>query len=334
MADDGSVHYDYACSRSKADAASEVFVLCRDGETWRICGQTDTAGLWIVYPYEAMGDVRPVQAAADELADGEPSQLAFDGTRLRVLDARRERLLTLSPDGQVVGDLAVGAKPVRLTVSAGNAWVGTDEDVVLQVPVDGEPVDHGVPGKVLGLAPAADGVWVVTESNGRRIVGRVSGSGYEPERDVIVVTSGIVSDGTRAWVYGPLGLLRIDTDAARGEPVVSRVLADPLAWSAGAIWTRGSAPGRLLRIDPADGSQTEFRVAGEIAGIWASADAVWVGDSEEREVIRVTPGGTISGRWRVNINPEQILFDGDALWIADPDSSKTLIRLPLTLNVP
>ena len=49
-------------------------------------------------------------------------------------------------------------------------------------------------------------------------------------------------------------------------------------------------------------------------------------------MIRVTPTGTISGRWHVNINPEQILFDGNALWIADPDSSKSLVRLPLTLN--
>jgi hypothetical protein len=89
-----------------------------------------------------------------------------------------------------------------------------------------------------------------------------------------------------------------------------------------------------LRIDPSDGSQSEFEVVAEIAGIATSADAIWVGDTERREVIRVTPGGTITDRWHVNINPEQIAFDGEALWIADPDSSKSLIRLPVTLNAP
>jgi len=334
VADDGAGNYRYACSRSEDAASPAIFVLCSAGGSWRVCGQTDTAGLWIAYPYEAMGDVRPVRVAADELADGEPSQLAFDGTRIWVLNARGERLLALSPGGQVVRDLTLGAKLVQLTVSGGDTWVGTDEEVILQVPVDGEPVDHGVPGKVLGLAPAADGVWVVVESNGHRIVGRVSDSGFEPERDVIAVITGIVSDAERAWVYGPVGLLRVDNDAAPVEPGVTRSLADPIAWGAGAIWARGSAPGHLLRIDPSDGSQSEFRVAGEIAGIGTSVDAVWVGDSEQREVIRVTPSGMISGRWRVNINPEQILFDGDALWIADPDSSKSLVRLPLTLNAP
>jgi hypothetical protein len=279
-----------------------------------------------------MGDVQPVRVAADELADGEASQLAFDGIRIWGLNARGERLLALSPDGQVVRDLALGAKPVQLTISGGDIWVGTDEKVVLQVPVGGEPVEHGVPGRVLGLAPAADGVWVVVESSGRRIVGRVSDSGFEPERDVLTVTSGIVSDAERAWVYGPVGLLRVDTDAV--ETGVTRALSDPVAWGLGAIWAHGSAPEHLLRIDPSDGSQSEFQVAGEVAGIATSADAIWVGDSEQREVIRVTPNSTISGRWRVNINPEQILFDGDALWIADPDSSKSLIRLPVTLNVP
>jgi hypothetical protein len=279
-----------------------------------------------------MGDVQPVRVAADELADGEASQLAFDGTRILGLNARGERLLALSPDGQVVRDLALGAKPVQLTVSAGNTWVGTDEEVVLQVPVAGEPIEHGVPGKVLGLAPAVDGVWVVVESNGRRIVGRVSDSGFEPEREVLDVISGIVSDAERVWVYGPVGMLQVDTDAV--ETGVTRALANPVAWGAGAIWARGSAPGQLLRIDPSDGNQTEFQVAGEIAGIATSADAIWVGDSEQREVIRVTPSGTITGRWRVNINPDQILFDGDALWIADPDSSKSLVRLPVTLNAP
>lgn len=334
VADDGASNYRYACSRSEDAASPEIFVLCRTGGSWRVCGQTDTAGLWIVYPHEAMGDVRPVRVAADELADGEPSQLAFDGTRIWVLNARGERLLALSPDGQVLRDLALGAKPVQLTVSGGGTWVGTDEEVILQVPVDGEPVGHGVPGKVLGLAPAADGVWVVVESNGRRIVGRVSDSGFEPERDVLAVITGIVSDAERAWVYGPVGLLRVDTDAAPAGPGVTRALADPISWGAGAIWARGSSPGQLLRIDPSDGSQSEFQVASEIAGIATSPGAVWVGDSEQREVIRVTPSGTISGRWRVNINPEQILFDGDALWIADPDSSKSLVRLPLTLNAP
>ncbi len=332
VTEDGASNYRYACSRSEDAASPVIFVLCHAGGSWRVCGQTDTAGLWIAYPYEAMGDVRPVRVAADELADGGPSQLAFDGTRLWIPDARGERLWALSPDGQVDRNLALGAKPVQLTVSGGDIWVGTDEEVILQIPVDGNPVGYGVPGKVLGLAPAADGVWVVVESNGRRIVGRVNDSGFEPERDVIAVITGIVSDTKRTWVYGPAGLLRVDTDAAPVEPDVSRSLADPVAWGAGAIWARGSASGHLLRIDPSDGSQSEFQVAGEIVGIGTSADAVWVGDSEQREVIRVTPTGTISGRWHVNINPEQILFDGNALWIADPDSSKSLVRLPLTLN--
>ena len=332
VADDGGSNYRYACSRSEDAASPAVFVLCRAGGSWRVCGQTDTAGIWIYYPHEAMGEVLPVRVAVDELADGEASQLAFDGTRILGLNASGERLLALLTDGQVVRDLDLGAKPVQITVSGGDIWVGTDEEVILQVPADGEPVDHSVPGRVLGLAPAADGVWVVVESNGHRIVGRVSDSGFEPERDVFVVTSGIVSDAERAWVYGPVGLLQVDADAV--ETGVTRSLADPVAWGAGAIWAHGSAPGQLLRIDPFDGSQSEFQVADEIAGISTSAGAIWVGDSEQREVIRVTPNGTIFGRWRVNINPEQILFDGDTLWIADPDSSKSLIRLPVTLNAP
>ena len=332
VSDEGKDNYRYACLRSEGAASPEVFVMCRIGGSWRVCGQTDTAGIWIYYPHEAMGEVQPVRVAADEFAGGEALQLAFDGTSILGLNAGGERLLALSPDGQVVRDLALGAKPGQLTVSGGDIWIGTDEEVVLQVPVGGEPVEHGVPGRILGLSPATDGVWVVVQSIGRRIVGRVNDSGFEPERDVLTVISGIVSDAERAWVYGPVGLLQVDTDAV--ETGVTRAIANPVAWGAGAIWAHGSAPEQLLRIDPSDGSQSEFQVTDEIAGIATSADAIWVGDSERREVIRVTPNGTITDRWHVNINPEQIVFDGDALWIADPDSSKGLIRLPVTLNSP
>jgi hypothetical protein len=332
-ADDGTIKYRYACPRSEDAASPVIFVLCRGGGIWRVCGQTDTSGLWIAYPFEAMGEERPVQVAVNELLDGKPFQLAFDETRIWIPNARGEHLLALSLDGHIVRDLVLGGKPVQLTVSGDDIWVGTDEEVIVQIPTDGEPVDHGVPGKVIGLASAEDGIWAVVESNGRRIVGRVSDSGFEPQRKVIAVITGIVSDAERAWVYGPSGLLRVDIDAAY-ETGISRSLADPIAWGAGAIWARGSAPGYLLRIDPSDGSQSEFKVAGKIAGIGTSSDAVWVGDSEHREVTRVTPTGTISGRWRVNINPEQILFDGDALWVADPDSSMSVVRLPLSLNTP
>jgi hypothetical protein len=332
FSEDGKDNYRYACLRSEGAASPEIFVMCRIGGSWRVCGQTDTAGIWIYYPHEAMGDVQPVRIAAGELSDGEVSQLTFDGTRILGLNAGGERLLALSLDGQVVRDLPLGAKPVHLTVSAGDIWVGTDKETVLQVPVDGEPIEHVVPGRVLGLAPATDGVWVVVQAIGRRIVGRVSDSGFELERDVLNVTSGIVSDAERAWIYGPGGLVQVDADAV--ETGIIRAIDNPVVWGAGAIWAHGSAPDQLLRIDPSDGSQSEFEVVAEIAGIATSADAIWVGDTERREVIRVTPGGTITDRWHVNINPEQIAFDGEALWIADPDSSKSLIRLPVTLNAP
>ena len=329
----GKTNYRYACPRSEDAASSVIFVLCSGGGIWRVCGQTDTSGLWIAYPYEAMGDVRPVEVAVNELQGGNPFQLAFDETRIWIPDAREERLLALSLDGHIVQDLVLGGKPVQLTVSGQDIWAGTDNEVIVQIPTNGKPVDHDVPGKVIGLASAEDGIWTVVESDGRRIVGRVSDSGFEAQQEVIPVITGIVSDEDRAWVYGPVGLLRVDIDASY-ETRISRSLADPVAWSTGAIWARGSAPGNLLRIDPSDGSQSEFKVANKIAGIGSSPDAVWVGDSEKREVIRVTPNGTISGRWRVSINPEQILFDGDALWVADPDSSGSVVRLPLSLNTP
>ncbi len=331
-AEDGSVNYRYACSRSEDAASPVIFVLCRAGGIWRVCGQTDTAGLWIAYQYEAMGEVRPVRVAVNELVDDEPSQLTFDGTRIWIAEARGERLLALSREGDIVRDLVLEGKPTHLAVSGDDIWVGTDEEVVVQVSADGETVDHGISGKVTGLVPAENGVWVVVESNHGRIVGRVSDSGFEPVGGVNAVITGIVSDGERAWVYGPLGLLRVDTNAATVEPDLIRALAAPIVWGAGAIWGHGSAPGYLLRIDPSDASQSEFKVAEEIVGIGTSENAVWVGDSEQREVIRVTPTGTISGRWRVNINPEEILFDGSTLWIGDPNSSRSIVRLPLTVD--
>ena len=331
--DDGTINYRYACPRSEDAASPVVFVLCKVGGIWKVCGQTDTSGLWIAYPYEAMGEVRPVQMAVNELLDAKPFQLAFDESSIWVPNAHGERLLALSLDGDIVRDLVLGGKPVKLTVSGDHIWVGTDDEVIVQIPTNGEPVAHPVPGKVIGLASADQGIWAVVASNGQRIVGRLTSSGFEPQRKVIPVITGIVSNAERAWVYGPFGLLRVDIDASY-ETRISRSLTDPIAWGTGTIWARGSAPGYLLRMNPSDGSQSEFRVANKIVGIGTSADAVWVGDSEQREVIRVTPSGTISGRWRVNINPEQILFDGDALWVADPDSSKSVVRLPISLNKP
>jgi hypothetical protein len=332
-ADDGTIKYRYACPRSEDAASRVIFVLCKGGGIWKVCGQTDTSGLWIAYPYEAMGDVRPVHIAVNELFDTKPFQLAFDETNIWIPNARGKNLLALSLEGRIVRDLVLGGEPVESTVSGDDIWVGTDEAVIVQIPTDGEPVDHSVPGEVIGLAPAKDGIWTVVESNGRRIVGRVSDSGFEPHQELIPVVTGIVSDAERAWVYGPIGLLRVDIDASY-ETRISRSLSNPIAWGTGAIWARGSAPGYLLRIDPSDGNQSEFKVANKIAGIGTSSDAVWVGDSEQREVIRITPSGTISGRWRVNINPEQILFDGDALWVADPDSSESVVRLPISINTP
>ena len=332
-ASDGTINYRYACPRSEDAASRVIFVLCKTDGTWRICGQTDTSGLWIAYPYEAMGDVRPAPVAVNELQDGKPFKLAFDNNKIWIPTEREERILALSLDGHIVQDIALAGKPVQLTVSGDDIWVGTDRDVIVQIQNDGESVDHDVPGKVIGLASTNDDIWAAVESNGQRIVGKVNDSGFEPQREVIPVITGIVSDADRAWGYGPAGLLRVDIDASY-ETRISRSLSAPIAWGSGTIWARGSAPGYLLRIDPSDGSQSEFKVADEIAGIGTSSNAIWVGDSEQREVIRVTPSGTISGRWRLNINPEQIIFDGNTLWISDPNSSKNVVRLPTNLNTP
>jgi outer membrane protein assembly factor BamB len=147
-----------------------------------------------------------------------------------------------------------------------------------------------------------------------------------------------VAAESETWVLSLDGdLTRID---ATGTPeLVAQVpKASPIAVDEDAVWIADAVDGRVLRLDPADGSvvaeistgievlPTTFRIPmpegasqqfALIGGIATDGDAVWVGDKAGR-VLRIDPAtNEVDDSFDVPVRPDQLQVVGDQLLVVN-----------------
>jgi len=149
-----------------------------------------------------------------------------------------------------------------------------------------------------------------------------------------------------AWVLTLGGdLIRVGSSGA-AVPVASVPEASPLAVDDEAVWIADAVDGRVLRLDPTDGSvvaeidtgievlqstmrlpmpEGESRRFALIGGIVANGESVWVGDRAGR-VLRIDPRtNEIADSFDVPVRPDQLQIDGDDLLVVNLTGSEAAV---------
>jgi outer membrane protein assembly factor BamB len=141
-----------------------------------------------------------------------------------------------------------------------------------------------------------------------------------------------------AWVLTLAGdLIRIDGRGVAAQ-VTSVPESSPLAVDDDAVWIADAVDGRVLRLDPTDGSVVAEIATGievqpntvrvpmveggsrqfaQIGGIVADGESVWVGD-RSGQVLRIDPeANEIVDSFDVPVRPDQLHIDGEHLLVVN-----------------
>jgi YVTN family beta-propeller protein len=207
-------------------------------------------------------------------------QTAAAGNSVAVLDAKT---------GDLVGDIAVGARPGAVASGAGSIWAANLGD-----------------GSVSRIDPRT-----------RRVTRTLSiGSGV----------SGVATAGDRVWTLGPPAIVRsIDPLFNRPGQAVRIGTLSPFAshrsWSvaagAGSVWA-SNGDSAIVRIDPTTSAvKARINVGNGPSGIAVGNGAVWVGDDLDATVSRIDPGTNgVTTTIPVGHGASGIAVGGGAVWVA------------------
>ena len=272
-----------------------------------------------------------IAAAALELArTRESTPIAVPPDSIAVVDAR---------SGRVVDAIAVGARPVAVSLGAGAAWVANaDDGTVSRIDLHTRDAVKtiGVGAPVADVAVGGGYVWLVTGSEGGLVK-------IDPRTDTIVETrtlgkrDGLIRSGAYSvafgggalWVGAGRGrLLRVDPRTLRFRTVLTRAWPPADVGVAQAdVWTTFGS-GETLRLDAATGEPTgrvgepPDAVSLAVRGAW-----VWVG---QRGRWGDRPGGAV---WQIAadtltvrrtiatgsagiLEPIALATDGRSVWVA------------------
>jgi DNA-binding SARP family transcriptional activator/glutamine cyclotransferase len=233
--------------------------------------------------------VPPAGAEPERSQTEEPARIQRAGT---------PRAAPVPPDSVAVVDVetgvlldhvAVGRRPVAVTVAHGSVWVANADDATVSR-IDAEPRrvtrTIGIGAPAIDLAAGPDAIWVATGSDGTVV--RI-----DPYAEVVVETIdlrgpnellwsptyALALDGDSVWVaVGPRSLMRIDADTGAVEAAidVGRVPVD-VDCGAGAVWATTLA-GKALRVEPRTNAVTAETTVAYPVAVAAGDDAVWVAD--------------------------------------------------------
>lgn len=270
--------------------------------------------------------VDPVDGAdlAGIMLPGQPTRVAYcDGSLWATL--RDGRLLRVDPGArEIVAEIAVGASPSGLACAFGSVWVADDKGnaeasrpFVARVEPASNAVAAVIPvgdanDRYNGLAPAADGVWVLLHN--AFALARI-----DPEQDVVAETLPLGKGGGYGW--GELALagdsiwvadqysdalhvltrspLAVATTTSIGEAWDGALAAGP-----GALFLAEQDADRIHVLDPRDGTERTAIATADRPGrmrVFGSRLYVSVrGMNGPLEVFDATSGApleTINGVW-------------------------------------
>jgi YVTN family beta-propeller protein len=256
-----------------------------------------------------------------------------------------------SKDGQVVADVAVGARPAAISAGEGAIWVANfDDDSISQIDPDARAVTNttALDTRVDGLGAGAGGVWAVdlrrlllVEMSPlfRNVVQRVDirtlrrdlPSALEIGRTSAPVA---VADGSVWLGNGSAAVLRVSPDAGEVRERTD-VGNDPraIAVSDSSVWVADAQDDTVTRIDPASGAAAQTIPAGQAPGAIAAGEGgVWVANAEDDTVTRIDPdSGSAVTTIGVGERPTGVTTGAGSVWVGNSVSG-TVSRIDPNSN--
>lgn len=237
---------------------------------------------------------------------------SMTGTHSPAVVVNANSLAVLDPvNGRVVGDIAVGTRPVAVAVGYGGVWVANADDAtVSRIDAKTHTVHTiGVGAEVSDLTTGFGSVWVANGNDGTI-------TQIDPRTDAVEATLDHLGGGSELVLH-PVFLIAADR----------RYL-----WA-----TRGT---RLLRIDPTTDIVKSIDIGETPIGLTAGGGEVWVTTLEEN-LLRIQPAAvTVSGRASLPTQGLAPVFERDALWLIanlrrgdvtrfDPGSLTQTVTVPI-----
>jgi YVTN family beta-propeller protein len=230
----------------------------------------------------------------------------------------------------VVGQVAVGARPHAIAFGFGSLWVANVDDQSVSR-VDPETLRAvrtiSLADPPIGIAAVGAGVWVSASSpTGTSL----SVSRIDPQFDTIdrTVRVGNVVPGSPAALAARAGALWVapySGELAQLDPPTGRVIRqlDPNAapagvdLGAGAVWVTDSDADTVTRIDPT-GLVTSVAVGHGPSGIAVGDGGVWVADTGDDALVRIDPSTrAVTATIPVGRAPTGVAVGAGSVWVAN-----------------
>jgi YVTN family beta-propeller protein len=237
-----------------------------------------------------------------------PDEVVAAGPYLFVTNIEDSTVSRLDTRSGVVRDFASVPHPRGLAAEDERTiWIGSNtEPEVARVDADTLAIERQILLEGLGavwLAVGAGSLWVTHTPTG-------TASGFEPE---------------------PVS--RVSLGSGQVEATfVTGLAPGQVAFGEGAAWVVNSGDSTVTRIDPGDGSLTQFGVGFTSYRVTTGLDAVWVPSEREAAVYRLSPA---TGRPRAIVPVGEIPWDvaasDDAVWAtshgSEGEAGGTLSRI-------
>lgn len=264
---------------------------------------------------------------------------------------------------ELIAQVAVGRRPVRIAVGADAVWVANEEDgTVSRIDPATRTVSRNIRARTAqgGIAVFGDTVWV-SGKTGRRnnpdfgiVLSRIDpqvnavteivrfhGTGQWRYEQPVRVAAG----ARNTWVTAGWQLLRVDAGRGRVVETIDEftTLSD-VAVGAQAVWAvelgQGDGPRDVIHMNPTThGISARIPVAPEPAGIAVGEGAVWVA-IDSGTVARIDPEQDIvTATIQLGGAPSGIAIGEGAIWVAnsgaanvariDPTTNEVVATIPL-----
>ena len=267
-----------------------------------------------------------------------------------------------------LGIYAIVDTPPEVIPKEEKSSVAGQEEAIVRLPFDGEPVDMGVRDNGGWVADARDGEVVkidpvtgeavatvdVSDSPQALALGTgsvwvgdpVAGQLFEIDKDTEAIVGDpidvgdpsatmSISIGTEGvWVVSGGELRMVDLDTI--EVTVIDTAPDPLdvAANLGTVWVLDGEQG-LLRLDPVTGASLgdPIPIGGVTGDVYAGAEGIWVADRQDDTLVSVDPDtGQTLVIARVRGTYLDVGFDSSAVWVLSRASGSTGYLTPIDLT--
>jgi peptide/nickel transport system substrate-binding protein len=239
-----------------------------------------------------------------------------------------------SKNGEINGEIAVGAAPGAVAVSRDAVWVtNTDGNSVSRIDPKTNDVRQTVDvgGGPSGVAIGGGAVWVANGLDGT--VSRI-----DPTANKVVQTtrvgngpSGVAYGEKSVWVTNSADGTVSRIDPATGH--VTRTLpaamgAAAVAVAFGRIWVVSGPSGMVAVLDPRSGAiRASIGVGADPSAIAVDSHAVWVANRANGTVSEIDPqANAVTNTYQVGNGPDAVAAAAQAVWVSN-GADGTLSRI-------